>query len=146
MTISFIDALLLVNIAFVIYLIYKQSYFLIAFIIGLACNQYSNSQLKMWIKEPRPKPVYGDHPVQKYGMPSGHTQNAIFCATYLYLLKINPYIVFAAAAIALIVMFHRYYIGAHTIKQIVGGAALGTFNAWLAIWLAQKYIVNVGRM
>ena len=139
---SFVDTISIINVLIVIYVTYKQSYFFIAFIIGLVWNQLTNSQLKTWIKEPRPNPVYANHPVQRYGMPSGHTQHAVFCVVFLYLLKKNPYIVFIVAAIALIIMFQRYYIGAHTIRQIVGGAALGTFNAWLAFLAAKWYIQN----
>jgi len=139
----FVDALYYLNTGIVVYTVYKQTYFLIAFAVGLFWNNYTNSFVKTWIKEPRPKPVYGDHPVQKYGMPSGHTQHVVFCVTFLYLMKTNSYVVFTAVAIALAVMFQRYYVGAHTIKQIVGGAALGAFNAWLAIWAVKEYIQNI---
>ena len=80
-----------------------------------------------------------DNPVEKYGMPSGHTQMVVFCTVFLWLLGKSPYIVLASGAMSIIVMFQRYYTIAHTAKQIIAGAVLGGFNAWLFFWGTKKY-------
>ena len=81
-----------------------------------------------------------DNPVEKYGMPSGHTQMVVFCSMFLYLLGKSPYIVLGSVVLSIIVMFQRYYTNVHTIKQIIVGAFLGGFNAWLFFWGTKKYI------
>jgi membrane-associated phospholipid phosphatase len=81
-----------------------------------------------------------DNPVEKYGMPSGHTQMVVFCSMFLWLLGKSPYIVLASAVLSIIVMFQRYYTNVHTIKQIIAGAVLGGFNAWLFFWGAKWFV------
>lgn len=137
-----INVLTIANIAFVLYIVYKQSYFFLAFVAGFIWNIIINSTIKIWLKDPRPSPIYSDNPVEKYGMPSGHTQTMIFCTIFLYLLNKSPYLVLVSAAFSIIIMFQRYYTKAHTIKQIIGGAALGVVNAWLFFWGTKKYIQN----
>lgn len=139
---SFINTITIGNAGLVLITIYKQTYFLIAFAIGAAFNMFSNFVLKTTIKESRPNSIYGNHPIEKYGMPSGHVQYAVFCVTFLYLLRKSPYIIFLATAVALTVMFQRYFIKAHTLKQIAAGAAIGAFNAWLAFYCAKQAIIR----
>ncbi len=63
--------------------------------------------------------------------PSGHTQSAFSAAGFfaLYFRRRQVLLYFAASTIAI----SRVYLGAHFVSDIVVGAALGWFAAWL-VW------------
>ena len=123
--------------------IYKQSYFIIALIFGFCWNQFCNSVLKLWIKEPRPSNMYHNSPTEKYGMPSGHAQQAIFLVTFIYLMNKSPWLILFLFLSAIIVIFQRYHNKAHTIKQLVVGTILGAFNACLVFYGTKYYIQSL---
>ncbi|KAI9747011.1 MAG: hypothetical protein M1815_004733 [Lichina confinis] len=129
------------------------------FVGQMACEAL-NWGLKRWIKEERPKQMYG----KGYGMPSSHAQFVTFFATHLalfLLLRHRPHstaghgalswgtrvalsmlVVAGAGAVAVSRVYLRY----HTPKQVLAGAvagvlfALGWFSA--TTWLRRLGVVD----
>ena len=140
---TFVDIVSTSNIILVIWQVHAQTYFLLAFMMGIVWNQFTNSLIKVFFKEPRPSNIhYNDDPVEKYGMPSGHTQHVVFCVTFLFLLHKNACVVFVSLVIALHVAFQRFFSKAHTIKQIVAGACIGALNAWIFVNTVKKFLAK----
>jgi len=73
-----------------------------------------------------------------HSFPSGHSQNAANMATQFSLLareksskKLFVRIAAVGAAVAVLVMFSRMYLGQHYLTDVLAGAALGVFTALL---------------
>ena len=72
-------------------------------------------------------------PKNSYGMPSGHSQNAIFFSTYVilnliyskynYLTKVYGIILFTLAGVG--IMYSRVYLKCHTVEQVIAGGLIG---------------------
>ena len=68
-----------------------------------------------------------------YGMPSGHSQNAIFFSTYVilnlingkfkYLTKVYGTIFFTLVGLG--IMYSRVYLKCHTVEQVIVGGVIG---------------------
>ncbi len=118
----------------VFYFWQKQTY-LIVFLGGLAVNNIINLALKMWIQEPRPKndskaiEIGVTHGVRfgpdKFGMPSGHAQNCLFCLVYLMQSVDNLWIPIFAILLTFLSIAQRFIQHNHTILQLGVGALLG---------------------
>tara|TARA_B110001450_G_scaffold60509_1_gene57226 strand:+ start:282 stop:833 length:552 start_codon:yes stop_codon:yes gene_type:complete len=84
------------------------------------------------------KPGSNGIPKGSYGMPSGHSQNAMFFTTYMILHLINSNYnkltknvgIGLFSIIGIIVMYSRIYFKCHTIQQVlIGGLIGGTLGA-----------------
>jgi len=64
------------------------------------------------------------------GMPSGHSSQVTFFASFYYGKTENKWIRAALIGYALLVMVSRYEKRCHTIPQIAAGALLGFFISW----------------
>jgi membrane-associated phospholipid phosphatase len=117
--------------------LFKRSAHFIAFFIGLVVGHYINETIKTTIRQPRPtghtERFVGPH---IYGMPSSHSQTAIYALTYLFLSKDHsvPRTLFSLtdsiywltlAFIAATTLYQRYADRCHTIEQITAGSVLG---------------------
>jgi dolichyldiphosphatase len=129
---------------------------------GLAVSHAVNSLLKGLIQQPRPPPLpHALHPLQTSGMPSNHSQQAAFLATYAALLILCAHPrrsrapradraagLAAAAAYAVLVAASRVSVRAHTVGQVSAGAALGWASAclWVALEgrLLSRQLVRAG--
>ena len=68
-----------------------------------------------------------------YGMPSGHSQNAVFFSTYVILTLINSNFIYAIKVygivlfifLALGIMYSRVYLKCHTVQQVIAGGLIG---------------------
>jgi len=71
--------------------------------------------------------------VTSYGMPSGHSQNAVFFSTYVILNLINSNFIYAIKVygtvlfsfLALGIMYSRIYFKCHTEQQVIVGGLIG---------------------
>jgi membrane-associated phospholipid phosphatase len=117
--------------------------------IMCAINSQINYVLKGFFKEPRPNvnqfkaPKLSNH---SYGMPSGHSQSSSFFASMIVKLFKSgiPYlnlIKFGSVLLVIITGLQRIFYKFHTIKQVLAGWSIGTFNAWLGLNLLSKYMI-----
>ena len=68
-----------------------------------------------------------------YGMPSGHSQNAVFFSTYVILNLINSNFIYPTkvygtvlfTSLALGIMYSRVYFKCHTVQQVIVGGLIG---------------------
>jgi len=89
---------------------------------------------------------------KSYGMPSGHSQNAVLFATYGILklldnqytgyMKIIGIMVFLILAVG--VMYSRIYFGCHTIQQVFVGGFLGLILGTV-FYKKKNNIINAGK-
>jgi len=120
--------------------------YLIMYIVGSILNHSLNSELKLIIKEPRPKhPIsYIDDDFIKgahiYGMPSGHAQISSFAVTYSILTKRPMYIILPSLFIYMLTLIQRWKYRRHTIEQLVVGTIVGSFISYITIQLTEIYL------
>ena len=69
--------------------------------------------------------------------PSGHAQNAFVVATVLVGLFGVRYL--PAFGVAVLVAYSRIYVGAHFPADVLAGALVGGFGAWLALATTRRY-------
>jgi membrane-associated phospholipid phosphatase len=130
-------------------LIFNRQIYFIFYIICFILERILNKYLKDWFKETRPgnprKFLDSDKFSKiKFGMPSGHTQLTFFSITYAYLVTKNfmPWGLLLLL-IGLFVIYQRYIYRNHTISQLISGALLGTFTAYISYFIVnivmQKY-------
>jgi len=100
-----------------IFALYRLPSYLGMFFIGSAASIIINYLLKGLIKQPRPnqdaflqiieRQYRGIVGFGRYGMPSGHTQLAVFITTYVWLATKNVYLISVYIIICIIVMYQR---------------------------------------
>ena len=127
-----------------IILIFNFKSYLIIYNIMFVLNKTINEYFKNYFKQARPenprKFLESDKfSKKKYGMPSGHSQLVFFSIMYSYLVtgSLIPWVL-GLLIIGLIVIYERYVFKNHTINQLISGAVLGSFIAYLVI-----HIVNI---
>ncbi|TID20083.1 putative 6-phosphofructo-2-kinase [Venturia nashicola] len=126
----------------------REAEVLLMFAGQMGCEAF-NWMLKRYIKEERPKQMYG----KGYGMPSSHAQFVSFFSVYLtffLLLRHKPHptnthtplalwervtLSVLAIASAGVVALSRIYLSYHTQKQVLVGCGAGVFCAifWFAV-------------
>lgn len=79
-----------------------------------------------------------------YGFVSSHASNSFALAYFLWSFLKSKYKFIAPLLLiwAVLVSYSRIYLGVHYPGDIVGGAILGTFLAWLVVLLYQKIIAK----
>jgi len=118
-----------------------------------ACGSFLNLAINMWLKaifrEPRPQ-----HPVKfidsddlvgsnSYGMPSGHAQITFFSLTFLLLTKSPILWIYIMTCIAVITVYQRWKYKRHTVKQLIVGAGIGIFSAWIIVMITDTYLQDI---
>ncbi len=109
------------------------------FIIGYFLNSILNKYLKGFFKEERPpNPILFYETEDKfykneeaYGFPSGHAQSVFYSFVFLCLTsfpKKNTLIILSLL-ITIFTIIQRYIFNRHTIKQLLGGACIGSMVA-----------------
>ena len=97
----------------------------------LLFSSFSNSFFKLWLTEPRPYWVNSDVKAYvyetSYGIPSGHSQNAVTIWGYLaYVFRARGWWVMAGAVLLMaVICFSRLVLGVHFPQDIIGGLVLG---------------------
>lgn len=130
-------------------LTYKSSTLFGIIFIMAAINSQINYILKGIFKEPRPNAntfKAGAKNNHSYGMPSGHSQSSSFFASMIVKLFKSgiPYLNFIKLGSVLLVIItglQRIFYKFHTIKQVLAGWSIGTFNALLGVNLLSKYMI-----
>ena len=134
-----------------------QINYLSFFVIGLLFNSILNMFLKAWWKQPRPSSTtdlknllakYGLPFCYKYGftsdefaMPSGHSQNVAFILSYLYFTNSSRVSVYAYL-LGLLVIFHRFLFGFHTVNQIMVGILFGLVVSYCFYYISKRKIIG----
>ena len=123
-------------------LLYKTPTYLFLFVLWTILNILLNYLLKGLIRQPRPNDREYLTMIEekyrkilnfgRYGMPSGHTQVAVFSTLFVYLVTRKKWILAAYGIVALVVMFQRVEFGFHTTLQVLAGALVGCLVAVIA--------------
>jgi membrane-associated phospholipid phosphatase len=77
---------------------------------------------------------------QRYGMPSGHSQETTFSLIYIIMVLQNTKITALFFIITLFTMFQRIYTNRHSIIQVFIGSVMGLAMGYLFYYLASKNI------
>lgn len=135
-----------------LFLLRNMELFLQFFVVGFVLNNILNIILKLAIKEPRPSKdqkaieigiVNGARiGFDKFGMPSGHSQNCAYCISFITLVLNDPLITGLYLFISLISLFQRYLYNNHTILQLLIGFILGTVFGYIIYETSRKYITG----
>ena len=132
-----------------IYVLYNRFYWCIVYILFVVINTFLNKALKRWIKEPRPKDWKSFatferlEQEEKYGMPSGHAQSAMFSVMFYYLLFGIDETLYIMLFITGVTVFQRYHNKNHTIVQLGIGLIIGGIFAYSVFYIAKKYKIKM---
>lgn len=136
----------------IVFLSYKKTY-LVFYVIGAVLNYILNCILKLVFKQPRPDENmklfrlemnqretidWREH--QRFGMPSGHSQETVFSLIYVMMVLQNTKITALFLIITLFTMFQRIYTNKHTFLQVLVGGTIGLCIGYLFYYLASKNI------
>lgn len=112
---------------------------LLALLIGFIIT---NLLLKNIVARPRPYTLLNELEIlikapSDYSFPSGHTCSSVAAA--LTMLKLSDKrIGIAACILAVLIAFSRMYIGVHYPSDVLAGAVIGAFAAFLSVWMVKK--------
>ena len=124
----------------------EKPIYLFTFIIGSFLNYSLNNELKMIIKEPRPKnpiPFIDDHLIkgpQIYGMPSGHAEIVSFAVMFLILTKRPFYLILFSLFIFSLTLIQRWKYRRHTIEQLIIGSIIGSVFSYGCVLMTDSYL------
>jgi membrane-associated phospholipid phosphatase len=133
--------------------LYDKKTYLVFYVTGAVLNYILNSVLKLIFKQPRPdenmhlfqqemnrRETVDWSEYQRFGMPSGHSQETAFSLIYIMMALQNTKISMLFLIITLFTMFQRIYTKRHTFLQVFIGLILGFGMGYLFYFLASKYI------
>jgi membrane-associated phospholipid phosphatase len=142
------------TIIIVISLIYlwTEPPFFILYAFGILMNMGINKVLKLLIQDPRPdgylknlehKTLYMS-PEERFGMPSGHAQLAVFSVVFVGLFNSNRYsdtyikqfVLVLIGVLTSTTLLQRYLDLKHTPEQILVGCIVGGLFGWILV----KYV------
>lgn len=125
---------------FAVVVLYKLPSYFGMFIFGSVVSIITNYILKGLFKQPRPNQDAYIQSIEnqykgiigfgRYGMPSGHTQAAVFTTIYIWFATKNMKLTFLCLIISIITMYQRVEYNFHTIAQVIAGAGVGTLVAY----------------
>ena len=121
--------------------------------IGVFINSILNIIIKGFLQQPRPSEdpkefelalkngkrfIFKDGmiPHDIFGMPSGHTQSALFSSFYIFLSLRKINILLFYLIISLIVIYQRIKYNYHTFFQTLVGAIIGILFSYYIYWLS----------
>jgi len=146
-------------IAFASYLLWKKANLFYYYLVGIVISAILNLILKGILKQPRPSEdlkefylaIKNGHrfifkngiPHDIFGMPSGHSQCAMFTTTYIFLTLNNIRISFAFLFVSLLMMGQRVIDNHHTFMQVIIGGLTGILYAYLFYYFAEQKIKGV---
>ena len=135
----------------VVFLFDKKTY-LTFYILGAVLNYVVNTILKLVFKQPRPtenmklfqlemnlRETIDWSEYQRFGMPSGHSQETAFSLIYIIMVLQNTKITILFLIITLFTMFQRIYTNKHTFLQVLAGTIIGFIMGYFSYYLASKY-------
>lgn len=113
---------------------------LLALLIGFIIT---NLLLKNIVARLRPYTVLNELEIlikapSDYSFPSGHTCSSVAAA--LTMLKLSDRrLGIAACVLAVLIAFSRMYVGVHYPTDVLAGALIGAFSAWLSVWAVNRW-------
>jgi membrane-associated phospholipid phosphatase len=136
------------------YLLWNKNNLFFYYIVGIIFDCILNTILKGIIQQPRPsfsskefnlalknnkRFVYKDGlPYDFFGMPSGHSSCAIFSTVFVYLALRKTKWLYVYLTISAIIISQRVVFQHHSISQVIVGAFVGAFLAYLVYQFAEK--------
>jgi membrane-associated phospholipid phosphatase len=128
------------------------------FVIGFVLNEVVNHFLKKTIRAPRPNEdmrlfrmeVASGRPidVERYGMPSHHAQMMMYVSVFMVLTFRKAWMAVLFGLATLYVCVMRVQTGAHSVAQVLAGAAIGAlisygvyYGGWA--WITKKREVGL---
>ena len=140
------------------YLLWNNSKLFFYYTIGIFLDNIFNLILKGIFQQPRPSEdlqkfnlaltqgkrfVFKDGiPHDMFGMPSGHTQSAIFSTIFIYLSLKKMNILYIYLFISLVIMSQRVSFKHHTILQVMAGGLVGIGTGFVMYYLATQKIMG----
>jgi len=146
---------------FSIYLLRIKNTFLVYYIFGYIINILINTILKYTIKNPRPdedlsifnaSKTHGKRIIiDKYGMPSGHSQNTFYSLFFIFFVlfykkiksKYNFIIILFYIFTTINTSYQRIKYKNHTLFQVIIGGICGSIIGALFYNMADKKLVGV---
>jgi membrane-associated phospholipid phosphatase len=136
------------------YSLFHRNIYMFVFLFGSLINCWINMFLKHIFREPRPQNpiafVDSNYLIGNnyYGLPSGHAQSIFFSLTFFYKV-IKPFsnyddifTFYIMSCIAVLTLYQRWKYRRHTIKQVLIGSIVGSFFAWILIFITKTYLHN----
>ena len=133
--------------------LYDKKTYLIFYLVGAVLNYILNSILKLVFKHPRPhenmklfqhemnrRQTVDWREYERFGMPSGHSQETAFSFIYIMMVLQNKKITLLYLIIMLFTMFQRIYTQRHFFLQVFVGGSIGLCTGYFSYYLASKYI------
>jgi len=127
-------------------LLFRRDLTSLFFWVGYWANEIINSALKFTFRQERP--LSEQAKLETYGMPSAHSQLIFFWATFscwMLLVRItfqskwsNYLLCFGIIILASLVSFSRWYLGYHTLLQVVIGGLVGILFG--SIWFGLLHL------
>jgi len=140
------------------FLLWNHSNLFYYYTIGIFIDSILNLFLKGILQQPRPSEdlktfnlaltqgkrfvFKNGMPHDMFGMPSGHTQSAIYSSSFIYFSLKNIKIFYFYLFISLITMAQRVTFKFHTILQIIVGIFIGIGTGYLFYYLAIQRIMG----
>jgi dolichyldiphosphatase len=150
-----------IGVGFVTLIIFRRDLHTIFFLLGVFVNSFVNVVLKKIIAQERPpfpsqmKKYHGNEQSKGYGMPSHHSQFIWFFCFYMVLFLMfrvksplprstgdhffRQLWMYFLLALASAVSYSRYYLGYHTLEQVVVGAVVGIVMACAWFYYIQHH-------
>lgn len=141
------------------YLLRNKNNLFFFYTVGLFIDAILNLVLKGIIQEPRPNVdpktfnlalthgrrfLYKDGiPYDIFGMPSGHSQSALFSTMFIYLALKNTRLSFIYLLSSLIIMAQRVEFKQHTILQCIIGGTIGAIFAYIMFYLSGQKMKGI---
>jgi membrane-associated phospholipid phosphatase len=142
-----------IQIAIALFILRNKNTMMFYYITGLITNSILNIILKGIIKQPRPienNKLFNlimtngkSHlfkngvPYDRFGMPSGHTQMALFSTVFMYLFsKRNTDLLILFGVISLFTIIQRVIYKQHSIAQVIIGSVIGGIMGYIAYYFA----------
>jgi membrane-associated phospholipid phosphatase len=141
------------------YLLRNKNNLFFFYTIGLFIDNIINLVLKGIIQEPRPNVdlktfnlalthgrrfLFKDGiPYDIFGMPSGHSQSALFSTMFIYLALKNTRLTFLYLLSSIIIMAQRVEFKQHTILQCIIGGTIGAIFAYIMFYLSGQKMKGI---
>ena len=140
------------------FLLWNNSILFFYYTIGIFIDNIFNLFLKGIFKQPRPSEelkkfnlalthgkrfIFKDGiPHDMFGMPSGHTQCALFSTIFIFLSLHKINLLYFYLIISFITIFQRIYFKYHSILQVIIGGLVGIGTGFIIYNLATQKIIG----
>ena len=152
---------LLMIVPYSMYLLRNKNTLFIYYTVGLFFCIMLNLLIKGIVQQPRPSEdaklfhlalqnykdfIFKDGiPFNIFGMPSGHSQLALYSTIFVYLSTKNVSILFIYGLLSFIIMTQRVYFNYHTMSQVIVGALVGALFGYTVYFLSQQHLKGLIR-